>query len=300
MKTITSFEELIEHLRQRGDRKRVAVVWGEDESSQEAVLSALDEGFIDAIFVGCREAVERNEALMGHKEHVTIVDTDDRDEAARMAVAMVRDGRADILMKGLINTDNLLHAVLNKETGILPKGQILTHITVAKIPTYHKMLVFGDAAVIPYPSQAQRMEQVRKAIYICHSLGIEEPRLSLIHCSEKVNEKFFPHTVGYLDIIEAARNGEFGRCIVDGPLDVKVSCCKESAVTKGIDSPVAGETDAMIFPDIEAANVFYKTITFFCKAGTAGILQGALSPVVLPSRSDSKESKLYSLAIASL
>lgn len=300
MKTITNFEELIAYLRQRGDRKRVAIAWGEDEMSQEAVMSALDEGIIDAVFVGAREAVERNEALMSHQGHVEIVDADDRDDAARRAVALVREGKADILMKGLINTDNLLHAVLNKETGILPKGQILTHITVAKIPTYHKLLVFGDAAVIPYPNQAQRVEQVRVATKVCHALGIEEPRVSLIHCSEKVNEKFFPHTVGYQEIIEAARQGEFGPCIVDGPLDVKVSCCKESAVTKGIDSPVAGEADALIFPDIESGNAFYKTITLFCKAGTAGILQGALSPVVLPSRSDSKESKLYSLAIAAL
>lgn len=300
MKTITNFEELIAYLRERGDRKRVAIAWGEDEMSQEAVMSALDEGIIDAVFVGAREAVESNKALMSHQGHVEIVDADDRDDAARRAVALVREGKADILMKGLINTDNLLHAVLNKETGILPKGQILTHITVAKIPTYHKMLVFGDAAVIPYPNQAQRVEQVRVATKVCHALGIEEPRVSLIHCSEKVNEKFFPHTVGYQEIIEAARQGEFGPCIVDGPLDVKVSCCKESAVTKGIDSPVAGEADALIFPDIESGNAFYKTITLFCKAGTAGILQGALSPVVLPSRSDSKESKLYSLAIAAL
>ena len=300
METIKNFEQLIAHLRERGDRKTVAVVWGEDESSQEAIVDALEAGIIKAVFVGAREAAEQNKALMAHAEHISFIDTDDKDDAARKAVALVREGKADILMKGLINTDNLLHAVLNRETGILPKGNILTHITVSKIPTYHKLLIFGDAAVIPYPTQQQRTEQVDKAIRICRALGIEEPRVSLIHCSEKVNEKFFPHTVGYLEIIKAAEDGAFGKCIVEGPLDVKVSCCRESAVTKGIESKVAGETDALIFPDIESANTFYKTITLFCKADTAGILQGALSPVVLPSRSDSKACKLYSLAVAAL
>ena len=300
METIKNFDQLIAHLRSRGERKTVAVVWGEDESSQEAILSALEEKIINAVFVGAVDAVRANEQLMSHAGNIDFVETNDKDEAARLAVAMVREGKADILMKGLINTDNLLHAVLNKETGILPKGTVLTHFTVAKIPTYEKLLVFTDAAVIPYPTQAQRAEQVRKAVGICHALGIEEPRVSLIHCSEKVNEKFFPHTVGYQEIITAARKGEYGSCIVDGPLDVKVSCCRESAITKGITSEVAGEADALIFPDIESGNTFYKTITLFCKADTAGILHGAIAPVVLPSRSDSKTCKLYSLALAAL
>lgn len=300
METIKNFEQLIAHLRERADRKTVAVVWGEDESSQEAIVAALEAGFINAVFVGATEAAKANEELMAYGDHISFVETDDRDDAARKAVALVREGKADILMKGLINTDNLLHAVLNRETGILPKGQILTHLTVSKIPTYHKLLIFGDAAVIPYPTQQQRAEQVRVAVKLCHALGIDEPRLVLNHCSEKVNEKFFPHTVGYADIISAAKEGQYGRCIVEGPLDVKVACCRESALTKGIQSQVAGETDAIIFPDIEAANAFYKTITLFCKADTAGILSGALSPVVLPSRSDSKSCKLYSLAVAAL
>ena len=300
METIKNFEQLIAHLRERNQRKTVAVVWGEDESSQEAIVAALESGFINAVFVGATQAAKANTELMAFGEHIGFVETDDRDDAARQAVTLVREGKADILMKGLINTDNLLHAVLNRETGILPRGQILTHLTVAKIPTYHKMLVFADAAVIPYPTQEQRTEQVRVALTLCRSLGISEPRLSLIHCSEKVNEKFFPHTVGYLDIVKAAQEGEFSSCIVEGPLDVKVSCCRESAVTKGIHSQVAGEADALIFPDIESGNTFYKTITLFCKADTAGILSGAIAPVVLPSRSDSKACKLYSLAVASL
>ena len=213
---------------------------------------------------------------------------------------MVREGRADILMKGLINTDNLLHVVLDKETGILPRGNVLTHITASQLPEYDKMLFFTDSAVIPYPTQEQRIQQIRYMVYVCHALGIEEPKISLIHCTEKVNEKYFPFTLGYKEIIKMAENGDFGRCIIDGPLDLKTSVSPESMRIKGINSPIGGEADALIFPDIEAANVFYKSITLFLGVETAGVLQGTMAPVVLPSRSDSKLCKFYSLALAAI
>ena len=118
---------------------------------------------------------------------------------------MVHEGKVDILMKGMINTDNLLHVVLNKEKGILPKGRVLTHITAAKLAEYDKLLFFTDSAVIPYPTQEQRVEQVRYIADLCHKMGIDEPRIALNHCTEKVNEKYFPFTVGYQDIKEMAR-----------------------------------------------------------------------------------------------
>ena len=135
---------------------------------------------------------------------------------------------------------------------------------------------------------------------LCQSFGIESPKISLIHCSEKVGGKFFPFTERYAEIIESANNGEFGPCVIDGPLDLKTSCCKESLDKKGISSPLEGEADALIFPDIEAGNVFYKTITLFAGAETAGMLAGTMAPVVLPSRSDSKICKFCSLALAAI
>ncbi len=298
--TIKNFDDLIKHLVERGVRKRVAVVWASDESTQEAVTRALKEGFVDAIFVGCKEQLEALEALKPYKDHISYVDTADRDEAAKLAVALVREGKADILMKGLINTDNLLHAVLNKETGILPRGNVLTHVTTAQIPGYDRLLLFTDAAVIPYPTHEQRIQQVRYITAMCRALGVAEPKVSLIHCSEKVQEKFFPFTVGYKEIAQMAQNGEFGPCIVDGPLDIKTSCNLHSMETKGINSPIHGEADAVIFPDIEAGNVFYKTLTCFTGTETAGILQGTMAPVVTPSRSDSGPCKFFSLAVAAL
>jgi phosphate butyryltransferase len=299
METIKSFEDMVIHLAQRNDRKRVAVVWAADRNSQVSVARALEIGFIEAIFVGCQAEVEANESIMRYASHVSFIPADDRDEAARISVKLVRDGGADILMKGLINTDNLLHVVLNKEKGILPKGRVLTHITAAKLAEYDKLLFFTDSAVIPYPTQEQRVEQVRYIADLCHKMGIDEPRIALNHCTEKVNEKYFPFTVGYQDIKEMARQGEFGRCIVDGPLDLKTSISPESLRIKGIDSPLGGESDAIVFPDIEAGNAFYKTITFF-HSDTAGMLVGPIVPVVLPSRADSKRCKFNSLALAAM
>ena len=300
METIRSFEDMVVHLAQRGGRKRVAIVWAADQYSQESVIRALQVGFIDAIFVGCQKEVEGNPRLMKYENHIEFVEAADRDEAARISVRMVREGKADILMKGLINTDNLLHVVLDKETGILPRGNVLTHITASQLPEYDKMLFFTDSAVIPYPTQEQRIQQIRYMVYVCHALGIEEPKISLIHCTEKVNEKYFPFTLGYKEIINMAENGDFGRCIIDGPLDLKTSVSPESMRIKGINSPIGGEADALIFPDIEAANVFYKSITLFLGVETAGVLQGTMAPVVLPSRSDSKLCKFYSLALAAI
>lgn len=300
METIKSFEDMVIHLAQRNDRKRVAVVWAADRNSQVSVARALEIGFIEAIFVGCQAEVEANESIMRYASHVSFIPADDRDEAARISVKLVRDGGADILMKGLINTDNLLHVVLNKETGILPRGHVLTHITAARLPEYEKLLFFSDSAVIPYPTQDQRIQQIRYMLYVCRALGIEEPKISLIHCTEKVNEKYFPFTVGYREIVDMAERGEFGRCIIDGPLDLKTSVSPESMRIKGIKSPIGGDADALIFPDIEAANVFYKSITLFLGVETAGVLQGTMAPVVLPSRSDSKLCKFYSLALAAI
>ena len=276
MKAIQCFDELVEHLRESRQQRRVAVVCGRDESTSEAVERARQAGFAEPIFV----------------------DDDDVDIAAAKAVALVREGKADVLMKGLLNTDNLVKAILNKETGILPRGQVLTHIVCARIPQYDKLLFMTDVAVIPYPTKEQREQQLRYLLALCRRMGIDEPRVALINCSEKVNAKHFPVTVEYRELVEQAQHGDFGACIVDGPLDLKTSLSPQALKKKGIHSPVEGRADGLIFSDIQAGNVFYKSVTLFCGAQTAAILQGPQVPVVLTSRADSVESKFYSLALA--
>ena len=299
MDNIRTFAQLTTHLGQRTGRRRIAVVCGSDASTCEAVGRALEGGFAEAVFVG--HTAEARRLLSGRAEdrHVDYVDATDDAEAARRAVAMVRRGEADVLMKGLVATDTLLHAVLDKQEGLLPTGGILTHLAAAELPAYGKLLLFTDAAVIPYPTAPQREAQVACAVRMCHALGIGEPRIALIHCSEHVSEKF-PHTLEYARLAEAARTGRWGRAIVDGPLDVRTSCDAAAMAVKGICSPIAGQADALVFPDIEAGNAFYKTITLFAGATTAGVLQGTVRPVVLPSRGDNADSKFYSLALAAL
>lgn len=279
------------HLAARGERRRVAVVWGADESTRHAVETAVSKGFAEAVFLG-------PEGPAG--EHMRSIPASDPDDAARKAVAMVRSGEADIIMKGLLNTDNLLRAVLSKTDGILRPGRVLTHVTVAEIPAYPKLLSFSDAAVIPVPTLEQRRAQVSELIETVRSLGVAEPRVALIHCSEKTDLRHFPVTGDYEMLRADAASGAWGPCIVDGPMDVKTACDCEAMLKKGLSSPIAGEADALLMPDIESGNVFYKTIHLFGSALTAGLLRGAEVPVVLPSRGDDPESKFYSLCLAAL
>ena len=280
MAIIDNFAELVDHLCQRGERKRVGVICPRDESTRGAIKLAVETmGFAEAV----------------------VFDDDDPCKAAAAAVAAAREGQVDVIMKGLINTDDLLRAVLNKETGILPKGSVLTHLTCACVQSYRKMIFCSDVAVIPHPTAEQREEQLKYLLRLMRAMGIEEPRVGLVNCTEKVNEKHFPFTVEYKALIAKAETGAFGRCIIDGPLDLKTCFSPEALHKKGIQSPLEGQADAIIFPDIQAGNVFYKTITCFCPdTETAAVLAGTQVPVVLPSRGDSPKNKVYSLALACL
>lgn len=242
-----------------------------------------------------REALARVEQAQ-LAEVVTIDDTLP-ERAAQKAVALVRRGDANVLMKGLIGTDILLKAILSKVSGLMAEGSVLTHISVAQMPTYHKLLFFTDVAVIPYPTQRQRQEQVRYTADICRRMGIESPRIALIHCAEHGGRQF-PFVEGYADIKRMAADGDFGPCIVDGPLDVKSACSLQALHAKAITSPLQGESDVLVMPDIEAGNAFYKAMTLFAQAQTAGILWGAQCPIVVPSRGDSTEAKFNSILFA--
>lgn len=278
MDTIQNLDEMIGRLIAKGGKKRIGVICPRDESTRKAVEEATSTtGFAEAV----------------------VFDNDDVLVAAQQAVAAAREGKVDVLMKGTLNTDDLLRAVLNKETGILPKGRVLTHLTCAQIPSYDKLVFCSDVAVIPYPTAEQREEQLKYLLQLMRSMGVEEPRVGLINCTEKVNEKHFPVTVEYRQLVEKAATGVFGPCIVDGPLDLKTCFSPEALHKKGINSPLEGRADAIIFPDIQAGNVFYKTITCFIPGvETAAVLAGTQVPVVLPSRGDSPKNKLYSLALA--
>ncbi|WP_373826828.1 phosphate acyltransferase, partial [Bacteroides heparinolyticus] len=182
MEPIRSFNQLTAHLRTLNRRKRIAVVCANDPNTEYAIARALEEGIAEFLMIGDSSILEKYQTLKNYPRYVKTVHVDDPDEAAREAVRIVREGGADILMKGIINTDNLLRAILDKEHGLLPKGRILTHLAVMQIPTYDKLLFFSDAAVIPRPTLQQRIEMIGYALGTCRHFGIEQPRVALIHC----------------------------------------------------------------------------------------------------------------------
>lgn len=299
-RAIKSFDELVNHLRQLPQRVRLAVVCGSDASTLDAVTKAVLHGFAEAIFVGhCSKISFSTKFALESTGPVRFIETADDAQAAQMAVQMVREGQADVLVKGLLHTETLLHAVLNKEWGLLPKGNVLTHIAVAEMPSYDKLFFFSDAAVIPYPTHEQRLSQVAYMARLLHAFGIDEPRIALTHCAETVNPKF-PHTLGYAEICQRAAKGEWGALRVDGPLDLRTACDPVALRTKGINSCLEGHADAIIVPDIEAGNLLYKALPLFAGAKVAGSLQGTIRPVVLPSRGDDGEAKFNSIALAAI
>ncbi len=300
MQSILSFNDMTAHLRSLNRRFLLSVVCGSDDNTVAAVLRAVEEGFAEAFFVGDCQQIAQHPAVKRHgAEGLHYVEASTPEDAARIAVQMVREQRADVLMKGLVHTDALLRAVLNKQWGILPLGQTLTHIAVADMPTYGKLLFFTDAAVIPYPTAEQRAQQVEYLARMLHAFGIRVPRISLVHCTETASEKF-PHTLTYADLSQRAKQGEWGELIVDGPLDLRTSCDAVAMRVKGIRSEIEGRADALVLPDIESANVLYKALPFFAHARIAGTLQGTLAPVVLSSRGDDAEAKFHSLALATM
>ena len=275
MKIVHTFQDMLRQVSETKQALRLVAVNPTDEATKETLRKVEDIHLAEVIRI---------------EDHLP-------ERAAEKAVALIRHGDANVLMKGLISTDILLRAILNKVSGLLPEGQVLTHIAVAEIPTYSKLLFFTDSAVIPYPTQKQRIAQVQYSIGICHQMGIQEPRVALIHCAEH-GGRHFPFVDGYEEIKQMAQGGIFGRCIVDGPLDVKSACCLEALKAKGILSPLQGDSDVLIMPDIETGNAFYKSMALFANARTAGILWGTRCPIVVPSRGDSAEAKFNSILFA--
>jgi phosphate butyryltransferase len=293
-----TFDQLITRLHNQERRKLIAVVCPNDGHTLHVIQRSLEERIADFALVveeAHREAAEKIQ--FEYPDRVTLFSAEDTVDAARLAVSLVHKGKADVLMKGTLNTDVLLRAVLNKEEGLLPPGSVLSHITVAQLPTYHKLLLFSDAAVVPRPRVSHFEAMLRYDLKVCNRLGINEPQVALIHCTEKINGKF-PHTLGYVILKERARKGQYGSVQIDGPMDAKTACDPHSAEVKGIESSVVGNADLLIFPNIESSNTFYKAISLFGQAHMAGMLTGTTAPVVLPSRADSDDSKYYSLVLA--
>ncbi len=300
MDTITSLDQMVQYLCESGLNKRIAVAVAEDENTIGALIEAQEKGFATPILIGNKTKIE--EALIGENakpESFQIVDVPDHTLAAEEAVRMVRDDEADVLMKGLIGTDKFLKAILDKEKGLLPPKAVMTYVCALELPKYDKLLFVSDTAVLPYPDLKQKIAMVNYTIQMTKKFGIDNPKIALIGASEKVNDSFH-YSTDYTQICKMVDRGQIPNCTIDGPLDIFLACDKESVQIKGVPTPINGEADALIFPSLESANSFYKGLMLFGDGELAGLIQGTIKPVVVMSRSESKKSKFYCVALSCL
>ncbi len=277
--------------------KKVAVAAAQDDDVLRALKSAVNENICIPILVGDKERIiELSKNINFNLENIDIIEATDDNEAARIAVSLVSSGEADILMKGLIDTSIILKAVLDKEIG-LRTGNILSHVAVFESDKYHKLFIITDAAMNIAPNVSEKKQIIENTLPLCKALNIVNPKVAVICAKEKVSQKM-QATVDAESLVNMYKSGEIKGCIVDGPFGLDNAISKEAAFTKGIKGEVAGDADILLMPNIEAGNVMYKTLTYLANSKNAAIISGAKAPIVLTSRADSDEAKLYSILLA--
>ncbi len=299
MMDIKNFNDLL-GAAQKQPEKRVVVVNGVDENTIEALNLAVEMGFVTPILTGSRQKIlDVLNILKIDASKYRIFDAESPKEAAEKAVELVNAGEADLIMKGMVSTDKFMRVLLKKEYGLIPAGGTLSHISVMDNPNYHKLLIFSDAGVIPYPDLKQKILMTGYLIDAAQRLGIQVPKVAVIAPTEQIIISIQSCMDG-ATIAKMSEHGQIEGGMVDGPMALDVALDRDSAEIKGFTSPVAGDADCLLFPNIDAANVFYKTNSKLAKAEMSGIIAGAKVPVVVSSRGDSEKTKLNSIALASL
>lgn len=294
---IKSFDELLEQISQL-PKRHLAVAAAHDEDVLEAVCHAVQSGLVDATLVGKKEEILQIAAAHGlNLSGMEIVDAVDNIDAARKAVELVSSGKAHMLMKGIVDTANLLHAVLDKQIG-LRTDHLLCHVAVMEIPGLDRLIFMTDGGMVIAPTLEQKVDMLKNAFTVARGFGITQPKAVPLTAFEHVNPKM-PATVDAEKLHELALAGEFGDALVSGPLAFDAALLAASALHKGISDPVAGHADIILVPFIEVGNVMYKALVYFGNTKVAGIIVGARKPIVLTSRSDTPEAKFRSIAVAS-
>ncbi|SDB30749.1 phosphate acetyltransferase [Belnapia rosea] len=270
-----------------------------DAASLGAALEAAEQGLLQPILVGPRARIAAVAAqagldLAGHE----IVDTPHSHASAARAVALVREGRAALLMKGSLHTDELMSAVVAKEEGLRTERRI-SHVFIMDVPRYPEPLFITDAAVNIAPDLATKADIIRNAIDLHRGLGLGPPRVAILSAVETVNPKI-PGTIEAAALCKMADRGQIEGGVLDGPLAMDNAISPEAAAIKGIVSPVAGRAQVLVVPDLEAGNMLAKNLTFLAGADAAGIVLGARVPIILTSRADSQRTRLASCAVAAL
>ncbi|GAA0114532.1 phosphate butyryltransferase [Clostridium senegalense] len=292
---ITKLEEIIEKAKS-GKKKTLAIAVAQDEVVLKAVYEAVNENIINAVLVGDEDkiiSIARN--LNIDLSKFKIINEKDIKKAAAKAVQLVVNKEADFIMKGMLGTADLLRAVLNKECG-LKTSNLLSHVMVYETSNYHKLILLTDGGMVTYPELKDKIGIIKNAVNLAHALGIECPKVAPICAVEVVNTNM-QATLDAAALTAMNQRGQLKGCIIDGPLGLDNAISKEAAKHKGIVSDVAGNSDILLVPNIEAGNFLGKSLTYFADAESAGVILGAKCPVVLVSRADSAQSKLYSIAL---
>ena len=293
-----SFEELISKANQK-TLKKVSVSNAQDEPVLQAVKAAKEQNIATAILVGDEAKIREIAASIDMDlTDFEIINEPDTEAAALKAVELVHNGKADILLKGLLETKTFLKSVLNKEVG-LRTGKMLSHVCVFEIEGINRLLFFTDVAFNTYPTLADKVNIINNAVEVAHACGIECPKVAPLCAVETVNPKMQP-TVDADNLTKMYVSGDFKGCQIYGPLSMDLAIDPEAAVHKGVTNPVAGHADILLFPNIDAGNITYKILVRTAKVKIGNVLVGTSAPVVLTSRSDDFQTKLNSIALATV
>ncbi len=294
---IKSLDELLEL---KGNKMKLAVVACQDEDVLGAVVESAEMGISDPILIGSKqETFDFAEKLGLDISTFRFIESSSLEEAAETGVRLVSAGEADYLMKGLVDTSILLKAVLNKEWG-LRTDSLLSHVMVYEIGTYHKLLYLTDGGMNLYPDVEEKAKIIDNASAVARAMGNEKIKVAVLAAKEKVNPKM-QATVDAAELERLGKEGRFGDdVIVEGPMALDLALSKEAVQVKRFPGEVAGDADILLVPNIEMGNGIGKAITYLAGGKSAGIIMGAKVPVVLVSRADDKETKLYSIALGNM
>lgn len=293
-----SFKALLELAAEKGPKKVVVAV-AQDKDVLSAIKEATRLNIAEPILVGDKEKIVAiAKEINFDLENIEIINEEDGALACRIATELVSTNKSYVLMKGLIDTGIIMKQVLDKEIG-LRTGNIISHVAVFDIPTYHKVFIVTDAAMNIAPDLNQKKQIIENAVALAQALDIETPKVAVLAAMEKVSPKM-EATVHAKELKDMNTRGEITGCIIDGPLALDNAVSKESAKLKGITSEVGGDADILLAPTIESGNFLYKSLTFLGNAKSAGLILGTKAPIVLTSRADNDEAKLNSIALAVL
>ena len=290
------FETLLESMRPASPR-RVALACATDTNALSSVCVAHKMGFVNAILYGDENEIKNIATKHGLDiSDFEIVHCNDELSAANAAVCAVRNGHADILMKGLIHTADILRAVLNRDTGIRGDG-ILSHVSVLYSPSRNRRLFLTDIAMVMYPDLEQKVNLINNAVSFARHMGVDTPRVAPLCAVETLNPKM-PATVDADALRQMNEHGEIANCIISGPISFDIAVSKSAAMAKGYTGSIHGDADILLFDNIEAGNNTIKAMVQFSDWIFGGVIVGARAPIIINSRSDSDTSKLFSIACA--